>query len=394
MRINSPQQSHASRSNGAQSRGPISSEGKNKVRLNAFKEGLFSTRVVIESAGECVQEFQEMKCAIWQELRPAGALEELLAADFLEDWWRRRRVRGAEWEELKDRLEVLDKRDYLRRIDQVESLKVQFRLLCVRTMDGASDLIFELESVRAKLASSSFGVNFLLRTLESLEEDVRRKGWLSAESEVILKACGGFQNEIVSEFIKINRIETPRPSEMTALERLSHKAGECKKGESEVKRSGKTHKKAFNHKQILEEMAAELKGEDALLQKILHSCLSEKPLDIKKLLRMLQVDEVSQDERSREFTSRCISEPNGSGKGILLVFLQSLKADLQARQKYILDIERSVRHRRSAMAICSARADRFARAETTYERRMYRALAALSQLRSKRLEIKSLPTLS
>ena len=126
MRINSPRQTQASRVNGAKSGGPKSSGGKNQVRLNALKDGLFSKDIVIASAGERKRDFEQLREEMWDLFQPASALEEMLVADIVENRWRRQRVRRAESADLKNRLETLWIRDELRRSDEVESRKAPF----------------------------------------------------------------------------------------------------------------------------------------------------------------------------------------------------------------------------------------------------------------------------
>src|SRR6202521_5106549 len=107
MRINSPKQTQASRENGAKSKGVKSPRGKNRVRRNALKDGLFSKDIVIESVGERKEDFERLKKEMWDLFQPASALEEMLVADIVENWWRRQRVRRAESADLKNRLDTL-----------------------------------------------------------------------------------------------------------------------------------------------------------------------------------------------------------------------------------------------------------------------------------------------
>jgi hypothetical protein len=65
MRNNSPKQTQASRQNGAKSKGAKSPWGKNRVRLNALEDGLFSKDIVIESVGERKEDFDRLKKEMW-----------------------------------------------------------------------------------------------------------------------------------------------------------------------------------------------------------------------------------------------------------------------------------------------------------------------------------------
>ena len=126
MRINSPKQTQASRENGATSKGVKSPGGKNRIRLNALKDGLFSKDLVIESVGERKADFERLKKEMWDLFQPASALEEILVADIVENWWHRQRVRRAESADLRNRLDTSSIRDKLRRYDEIEPLKATF----------------------------------------------------------------------------------------------------------------------------------------------------------------------------------------------------------------------------------------------------------------------------
>src|SRR6266446_5527298 len=98
--IENRKRAEASRANGSKSEGPKSPKGKRSVRLNALKDGLFSQEIVVESAGERVEDFEALKKHMWDFLNPTGPLEEMLVTDIVENYWRRRRVRHCETAEL------------------------------------------------------------------------------------------------------------------------------------------------------------------------------------------------------------------------------------------------------------------------------------------------------
>ena len=117
MRINSPKQSKASRKNGSKSKGPKSPTGKKKASQNAIQDGVFSRQVIIEKLGEEKAEFEALKKRLQAFFQPSNVVEEMLVADFIENWWRRERIRRAEAVELRNRLACLSMRNNLRRID-------------------------------------------------------------------------------------------------------------------------------------------------------------------------------------------------------------------------------------------------------------------------------------
>ena len=69
-------------------------EGKRKVSQNALKHGLTAKQVVIFD--EDPNDFDDFRDAIWKDLNPCGAREELLAEAIIVDAWRLKRIRRLE----------------------------------------------------------------------------------------------------------------------------------------------------------------------------------------------------------------------------------------------------------------------------------------------------------
>jgi len=214
MRINSAKQTEASRKNGAKSKGAKSPRGKYQVRLNALKDGLFSKDIVIKSLGERREDFERLKKEMWNLFQPTSALEEMLVADVVENRWRRQRVRRAESADLKNRFETLWIRDKLRRSDEIESLKVPFSdllrkyLLAVSSQppQDTSTITAKLEEVRQQLAGTSLGVEFLIKRMESVDSEAQAKGQVSPEGLTMILACCGFGNELGQMCLQLNLI--------------------------------------------------------------------------------------------------------------------------------------------------------------------------------------------
>jgi len=133
MPRNSPKQTKASRENGAKSKGPKSKTGKSKAAQNSVKDGVFSRGVVIERLGEKREDLESVKEWLWDFFQPSNSVEQMLVSDFVENWWRRERVRREEELELQNRLELFQLEDDLRRSDKVERLRLRFAVL-FRTM--------------------------------------------------------------------------------------------------------------------------------------------------------------------------------------------------------------------------------------------------------------------
>ena len=76
-----PAQQEASRRNGARSRGPITAEGKNKIRFNAEKHGLTSkiVRLSIDSEDMCNIHW----ASVLDTLQPVNDLEFMAAQEYM-----------------------------------------------------------------------------------------------------------------------------------------------------------------------------------------------------------------------------------------------------------------------------------------------------------------------
>ena len=86
----SDRQIEANRQNAQLSTGPRSPEGRQRVASNALKHGLTGKRIVLPN--ENPDEFDAFRGALWFNLDPQGALEEVLAEKIVADAWRLRRV--------------------------------------------------------------------------------------------------------------------------------------------------------------------------------------------------------------------------------------------------------------------------------------------------------------
>jgi hypothetical protein len=99
-------QIEANRANAQRSTGPVTADGKARVRQNATKHGLTAANVVI--AGEDARDFGELLDALRDDLRPVGATEEMLVQLIAESTWRLRRATVIEAGVFDYRLDVVD----------------------------------------------------------------------------------------------------------------------------------------------------------------------------------------------------------------------------------------------------------------------------------------------
>lgn len=332
MRINSQKQTKASRRNGAKTEGPKSKEGKSKSAQNAIQDGLFSRQVVIQQLGEQQEDYDKAKKSLWQLLKPSNILEEMLATDYMENWWRRERIRRAEREELKFRLDSLQMKSNLRRSDEVTALRSRFWVLFAKyssafqagSLDAVEDISEKLESVRHRLASTSLGVNFLVGVLRSLQPTAKSKGVLSDENICLLKACCGFGSESTDRCLKVNLINK----------------SQSQKWPKKASQSGTPTEEKLPSKQNT-------------------ATGPPKPEDPEQTL-------------SKEDCCTILAEAISTAAEELFVRggeLQTISYNDAKRAKSLATIDAGI-------------FDRFSRAETAVERRMYRALGVLSMMRA------------
>lgn len=110
----------ASRTNGRQSRGPVTAEGKAASAQNAIKHGLCAERLVVP--GECPEEFADFRGRLWDDLHPCGAVEEALAERIVGAFWRLRRSVRIE-------AEILDRVGESRRMKDFAHFRISERQL-------------------------------------------------------------------------------------------------------------------------------------------------------------------------------------------------------------------------------------------------------------------------
>jgi hypothetical protein len=320
MRMNSRKQTAASRANGSRSKGPKSTRGKNQVRLNALSDGISSKSIVIESAGERVEDFEALKKRMWDFFGPTNPLEEMLVTDIVENYWRRRRVRYCETTELNNKFKAQEIRDRLERAKRVQSLKAEYLARFQDLLGARIENLFWRHEVREELASTSLGMDYLICEMRCVKDQVTADGYLSKQSDAIMQACG---------------IDIPT---IMSCEQLSSEA----KKELEQTPEGTVREEATSINQ----------------------------------------SEVDTDQgTTKNKKPKRYSRKSSTSKMLLETVLEAI-ATLEGRKKTLGSVEQIEARTRSAMALLPADSvDRFSRAETAFERRMYRALGTLLTLR-------------
>jgi hypothetical protein len=272
---------------------------------------------------------------VWDSVQPHGAIEEILTNDVVANWWGRQRVRRCQSAALQNRLENLKAHDSFLSSDQTEPLKVRFCLALglyqtttnITPRGDLNQIVTELENARCQLASTSLGVKFLIEKVNAVKKEAESKGQISLASEATLRGCAGFTNDVVTHCMTINWINKTE----------SAKAAERAQGEQ---RDG----------------TGQAKG--------------TKPEKSKRVPSAGQ-REAERNEADRRF--------------VLVTMIDEIALTLTFRKQVLESIEKW--HDKSRVAAAALPADssydRFARAETAYDRRLYRALALLTMKRVK-----------
>src|ERR1019366_3233175 len=100
--MRTPLQLEASRSNGSQSRGPVTSDGKLASSRNTVKHGILSAHVLLRS--EKSETFLNLVAGLYDEFRPATAFEESLVDAMAVARWRQQRIWNIERDAMDIRL--------------------------------------------------------------------------------------------------------------------------------------------------------------------------------------------------------------------------------------------------------------------------------------------------
>jgi hypothetical protein len=91
----SERQLEANRRNAAKSNGPITSEGRAAVRLNALKHGLTAAEIILPTTEDKL-EFEQFQASFVEECQPVGPIEHVLVEDIVTARWRLNRIRKME----------------------------------------------------------------------------------------------------------------------------------------------------------------------------------------------------------------------------------------------------------------------------------------------------------
>jgi len=304
----------SSKQKGTKSGGPKTPAGKKKSAANSLRDGIFSDEVVIEGLGETEAGYEQMKQYCWDFFQPSNAMEQLQFSDFVNNVWRRRRVRHAERLYLQNRVVEVHWEHERRRSAEVDNLKAHFTSLFRNYVTyRETQLPRELEEVRGKLLNSSSGTDFLLDLFREIMAELEASGHLSGNFATLYDFCIGDAARSKFEILRI----------------LPNNRG-----------------------------GAQSHGDNTAYPKI---------------------KELTQTEREA-----AIEEGRAIRGELEKAIVASEIRELMERRQKLRQVEIS----RAEIEVCMSIAgqgssDRFARAETQHERRMYKALSAWVLLRAK-----------
>jgi len=156
----------ANRRNSVRSTGPRTEQGKRVARSNSIRHGFYSKEAIIKRGDgrESLPEFNRMRDSLLADLRPQGDLQQLVADLIVAHAWRLRRVFRFEAGALRSRLDTV-------------KLDREFRVAEDLRWDLAT--VADSSSLGEKLRRSSSGIRFLIRLLETAQEELNENGSVS-----------------------------------------------------------------------------------------------------------------------------------------------------------------------------------------------------------------------
>lgn len=263
-------------------------------------------------------------------------------SDITVNSWRRDRVRRGESADLQNRLQNLQTHDSYLRSDEIEPGKLRFQLYLERyesttpsTPPGDIDeIVTQLETARSQLASTPLGLELLIGKANLVEGEVKSAGKMSQASEATLRACAGLTNALARDCVGMNQVIKIESARAVRRAGQPGSTGQTKEVEPEKAKGDQSGGKGEGGKSSEEEL-----------------------------------------------------------RTLLASMIGKVARDLKTRKQLLEWIEKSQNKSRWAAAVLpdDRTFDRFARAETTYSRRIYRALEALAARKRAKNASKILP---
>jgi len=223
--------------------------------------------------------------------------------------------------------------------DETEPAKLHFERLLGRyraTIASTppadlNEIVMELENARGQLASTSGGLNFLIMMLDDIKSQAESTGPISDASEAALCACAGMTSDAARYFRALN----------LRLKEESAKAAE----RAQAGQPGETGQ-----------------TED------------------------VEPEKAGGDQGGGKTGTREPNKPESSTtmlRAMMLALIESITRPLSFRKRWLERIEKEQETNRFAAAVLPADStfERFERAETAHNRRLYRSLGALHAMK-------------
>jgi hypothetical protein len=232
------------------------------------------------------------------------------------------------------------------------------------SLEAVGLIITELEEARQHLASTTVGIDFLIGLLEYLAAEAKTKGVLSDQNEVLLKACCGFGSKETDTCLKFNQI-SKRESRKWVTDDSEQPAKT--NGENPSERDTEILRLAIRLQKGANEYAKKKEAQTSDDEPIGKRRPEQSPTD--------KQAKAQEDEPVLGKAECCAA---------LAAVISHVAANLRTRRIKFELIEAAEGRRATSLASSDpSSSDRFSRAETAVERRMYRALAALAAMRAR-----------
>ena len=190
-------QALANQENAVKSTGPVTEEGKEIVSQNATKHGILSSKVVLTT--ESQEEYQMVRQRFIDDLKPQGAVEEVLVDRIVIYYWRLQRALVAEQGAIRRRLDNYSYKRILARAKQADEY----------------DKYFALTSYRNERLQNSYSCERTIKILEEMAEFVEKEGFLPQplEKKYINLTNLVFDEDSMGHFVFFNQIAQGKVSE-------------------------------------------------------------------------------------------------------------------------------------------------------------------------------------
>ena len=161
-------QTLANRQNARHSTGPVTADGKSRSAQNSWKHGLTARELIVRDDER--EEFETLSAGLVAELRPSGALEEVIFNQLLHAAWNQHRLRRLEAELFHDNLDPLADPAHTATLDRYARYQVRME----RAFTRALRELRTLQTERALRLTVSLKAEKIMPPLGSMAELAKR----------------------------------------------------------------------------------------------------------------------------------------------------------------------------------------------------------------------------